>query len=134
MRNTIQKKLVYAAVCDLNMHATAEQVFSHVTLTHPTVSKATIYRNLHQLTETGELINIGTFHGAAHYDHNCHKHHHFVCEKCRCVHDVQGDYSNAVLQSLNPSTEFDITDCNVTFTGICKTCEKSTLDRSDARG
>ncbi|MCL2197465.1 MAG: transcriptional repressor [Defluviitaleaceae bacterium] len=124
MRNTIQKKLVYEAVCDLNIHATADQVFSHITLKHPTISKATIYRNLHHLTETGDLINIGTFHGAAHYDHNCHKHHHLICEKCRRVHDVQGDHSKAVLESLGPSTEFDITDCNVTFLGICKTCEK----------
>jgi len=69
-RNTIQKQLVLDAVKELNIHATAEQVFEYVVKKHTSISKATVYRNLSQMAESGELLNIGSFYGSAHYDHN----------------------------------------------------------------
>ena len=50
--------------------ATAEQVYGHVAAEHPSISKATVYRNLGQMVEAGELINIGSFYGAAQRDKN----------------------------------------------------------------
>ena len=45
-RNTIQKQLVLEAVAQLHNHPTAEQVYAQVVKEHPTISKATVYRNL----------------------------------------------------------------------------------------
>ena len=121
-RNTVQRQLVLNAVKELNTHATAEQVYAYVVQKHPAISKATVYRNLSQMSESGELMNIGNFYGSTRYDHNCHEHYHFVCESCRRVFDVEGDFSDIIGRSGN-TDGFDIARCHLSFSGLCWDCK-----------
>jgi len=121
-RNTIQRHMVYSAVKELNIHATAEQVYEHVATAHPSISKATVYRNLSQMAESGELLNIGNFYGSTHYDHNCHEHHHFICEECRRIFDVEGDFSD-ILGRVTGISGFDIMNWNLSLKGLCTDCK-----------
>ncbi|MDR2889363.1 MAG: transcriptional repressor, partial [Lachnospiraceae bacterium] len=66
-RNTVQRQVILASLQKLNIHATAEQVYDDIIKTHPSISKATVYRNLGQMADAGELLNIGSFYGAVHY-------------------------------------------------------------------
>ena len=54
-RNTIQRALVFEAVNQLKCHATADEIYQMVAAEHPNISKGTVYRNLHQLSENGEI-------------------------------------------------------------------------------
>ena len=120
-RNTIQRQLVFSAVKELNIHATAEQIYEYVARNHPSISKATVYRNLGQMVESGELLNIGIIYGAAHYDHNCHKHYHFICEDCRRIFDIEGDFSD-ILDRMNGINGFDIKNYHLSLNGLCQDC------------
>ncbi|MDR1735904.1 MAG: transcriptional repressor [Oscillospiraceae bacterium] len=120
-RNTIQRKLILDAVRKLDAHATAEQVYEYVSKEYPSISKATVYRNLSLLTDAGELANIMTFSGAARYDHNLHRHCHFICEGCGRVFDIEGVFPEADAQKLN-GQGFEIKSICVTLSGICPDC------------
>jgi Fe2+ or Zn2+ uptake regulation protein len=120
-RHTIQKQLILDAVQELNMHASAEQVFEYVAQKHPTVSKATVYRNLNQMTEHGELINIGNIDGSSRYDHNCHRHYHFICDNCKQVFDVN-DYFPDLCSKVTNTGGFEISHHAITFGGLCQNC------------
>ncbi len=120
-RNTIQRRLIRDAVRELDIHATAEQVYDFVAEQHPTISKATVYRNLSQMADSGELLNIGSLNGSARYDHNCHKHYHFICEKCSKVFDIdhyQPDLDERVLVMEG----FAVRSHSLTFSGLCPDC------------
>ena len=121
-RNTIQRQLIRDAVEELNIHATAEQVVEYLAEKHPTIGRATVYRNLSYMSETGELLKVGSFYGTTHYDHNCHRHYHFICSKCKRVFDVEGDLSD-IVDRLGDTQGFDITACNVSFSGLCWGCK-----------
>jgi len=121
-RNTVQRQLIYNAVKELDIHATAEQVVAHLAQTHPAIGRATIYRNLGQMAESGELLRVGTFYGATHYDHNCHEHYHFVCSECRRVFDVEGSAKD-VFERFKDTDGFDITDFQISFSGMCWECK-----------
>ena len=121
-RNTIQRQLILDAVRELNIHATAEQVYEYVVGKHPSISKATVYRNLGQMAESGELLNIGNFDGSSRYDHNCHNHYHFICERCKQVFDVN-DYFPDILSKITGMDGFEITGHNLTFNGLCLDCK-----------
>jgi len=121
-RNTIQRQLVFSAVKELNIHATAEQIYERVARNHPSISKATVYRNLGQMVESGELLNIGIFYGATHYDHNCHEHYHFICEDCRRIFDIEGDFSD-ILSKINGINGFDIKNYHLSLNGLCQDCK-----------
>jgi len=120
-RKTIQRQLILDAVRKLDMHATAEQVFDFVVAELPTVSKATVYRNLSQMAETGELVNIGNFGGSAHYDHNRHKHYHFTCDSCKRIFDI-----NAHIPDLHAGIAgmdgHEIRGHSLNFSGLCRDC------------
>jgi len=128
-RNTIQRQAILGAVRELNAHATAEQVVEHISKRHPAISRATVYRNLAQMSETGELLNIGNFFGSARYDHNCHTHCHFVCEDCKRIFDV-----NIRLPGLHGNISgmdgFEIKSHVLSLSGICRDC--NALNRGDA--
>ena len=50
-RNTIQRQLVLSAVRQLQNHPTADEVYQEVQKNCPTISRATVYRNLKLLAE-----------------------------------------------------------------------------------
>jgi Fur family peroxide stress response transcriptional regulator len=120
-RNTIQRQLVLNAVKKLDIHATAEQVYEYVAKEHSTISKATVYRNLSQMAESGEILNIGNFWGSTHYDHILHKHYHFVCEECGSVFDIDSFFSEIDKQIANMEG-FEVKSHNLIFSGLCLKC------------
>ena len=121
-RNTIQRQLILDAVKKLNAHVTAEQVYDCITAKHPSISKATVYRNLSQMAESGELINIGNFYGSMHYDYNLHEHYHFICEECKKVFDVNSYFPDLCSQ-ITGMGGFEIRGHNLTFNGLCRNCK-----------
>ncbi len=122
-RNTIQRKLILDAVKELNIHATAEQVHEHISASYPSVSKATVYRNLSQMADSGELLNIGSIKGAAHYDHNCHGHYHFICDKCERVFDVNNFFPE-ICRRITGMDGFNISGHSLVFNGLCPDCKE----------
>ena len=122
-RRTVQRQLTLNVMKELNIHATAEQVYARVHQTHPTISRATVYRNLRQMAEAGELLDIGSLEGATHYDHNCHPHHHFLCAGCKRIIDVEGDISD-LYERFHSAEDIEVTGCNITLGGMCRVCKE----------
>jgi len=120
-RNTFQRQLILSAVEELNCHATAEEVYSHINHQYPTISKATVYRNLNQLAEGGNLLNIGYFNGATHYDHNIHAHHHFACDVCGKVFDIDTNFGD-ILGKIGTTIGFNVSSYSLSFGGLCDGC------------
>ncbi|MCL2555700.1 MAG: transcriptional repressor [Firmicutes bacterium] len=123
-RNTIQKKWILEAIKELNTHAAAEEVYDFIAKSNPTISKGTVYRNMSQMAKDGELLNIGSFLGATHYDHNLHEHAHFVCNVCGMIFDVECDENllGSLKDTIVVSDEYKISSCNVSFGGVCAKC------------
>ena len=87
-RKTIQKQLVLDAVSQLADHPTADEVYAYIVKNHPTVSKATVYRNLSSLSEDGLLRHIRMPDGADRFDHTLSPHFHIECLSCGALSDV----------------------------------------------
>ena len=132
-RNTIQRQLILDAVRELDIHATAEQVYDHVVTRHPSISKATVYRNLSQMVESEELIDIGDFYGSTHYDHNCHKHYHFICDQCEKVSDVN-DCLTDICGLISGLDGYEIRGHNLSFNGLCADCKATSENQTEVFG
>jgi len=121
MKATFQQRIIYEAVSALGTHPKAEHVYEHVAKIHPTISRATVYRNLNQMSEAGKLLNIGKIDGVTRYDHNVHPHYHFECRKCGRIFDVEG-YIADICNHVQPPQGFEIADHVVHFYGTCHEC------------
>lgn len=121
-RNTIQRSLVFEAVNRLQCHATADEIYEDIVREHPHISRATVYRNLNMLSETGEIRKLEMPGGADRFDHICRDHCHVRCEKCCRVFDVDMDFVAGLEKNIRDSRGFEFTGYDIIFRGICPRC------------
>ena len=124
-RNTIQRTLVFETVNKLQCHATADEIYETIVQEHPNISKATVYRNLKLLSETGEIRKMEIPGGADRFDHRCHDHCHVRCEKCGRVFDVDMEYITNLEKNIKNSHWFAFTGYDILFRGICPDCQNA---------
>ena len=111
-RNTRQRALVLEAVRSLHNHPTSADVYDAVREKHPSISRATVYRNLNVLTEQGEVLHIPVA-GDCHY--------HAICRECGVVYDVEMP-SEGLLSSVRDTHGFLIEGFDIIFNGLCPDC------------
>ena len=130
-RNTIQRSLVLEAVNKLKCHATADEIYQEVTREHPNISKGTVYRNLNQLSDIGEIRKIETPGGADRFDHRCHDHYHVKCLRCGRVFDVDMEYITGLEGKIRDAHGFEFSGHDLMFRGICPECQKQAPSSHD---
>jgi Fe2+ or Zn2+ uptake regulation protein len=122
-RNTIQRSLTLNAVKKLKNHPTVEEIYEEVAKEHPSISKGTVYRNLKELAENGDLYDVEVPGAASHFDHNCQDHYHARCIKCGKVIDVDLPYMNDLIDKIKDKHGFEFTGYDLVFKGICSKCQ-----------
>lgn len=123
-RNTIQRALVLEAVNELKCHATADEIYHVIVNEHPHISRGTVYRNLNQLSESGEIRKLEIPDGADRFDHRCHDHYHTRCLKCGQVFDVEMEYIKDLENKIKDTHGFEFSGHDIMFKGICPECKK----------
>lgn len=121
-RNTIQRALVLEAVRALHTHPTSADVYEAVREQHPSISRATVYRNLALLAERGDVLRVEVPNGADRYDFNIAPHHHVKCANCGCVDDVELVFEDDLLDRVKSACGFQLTGYQVIFEGLCPSC------------
>lgn len=127
-RKTIQRSLTLNAVRKLRNHPTAEEVYHEVTSEHPSISKGTVYRNLNQLADDGEIRKMEIPAGADHFDHCCSDHYHVRCLKCGKIFDVDMDYMPDLEKSVKDAHGFRLSGYDLMFKGVCPSCSADSSD------
>jgi len=123
-RNTIQRQLVLNAVRTLCRHATADEVYELVSAAHPSISKATVYRNLNLLAESGEIRRVSIPGSPDRYDHTVTAHYHVQCIRCGSVSDVDMPYQPDLNDKIRDPHGYRFVDHAVLFRGICPACQQ----------
>lgn len=101
-------------------HPTADEVYLHLRELHPDISLATVYRNLRQLSESGEVRCIDVGDGKDRFDYNINEHAHFLCTVCGKVCDVF--YSTDKVRAALSGIPGNIETAEFYFHGTCNAC------------
>lgn len=121
-RNTIQRALVLEAVHSLHTHPTSADVYEAVRERHPSISRATVYRNLAVLAERGDVLRVEVPNGADRYDFNTEPHHHVKCAECGLIDDVMLSCADNLLDQVRDARGFQLASYQVIFEGVCPHC------------
>ena len=121
-RNTMQKKLVEEAVKSIKTHPTAEEVYEYITTRYPEISRATVYRNLRQLSDKGDIRRIEVPGSADRYDFNTSEHYHIQCKICGRFSDIDLPYIQGMDEVVAEMTDYDMESHDIVFRGICPRC------------
>jgi len=88
LRRTVQREAIIRAAFATQEHYTAEELLAMARRIEPSVSRATVYRTLPLLVESGHLREIDLGKDQKHYDPNfvSHPHHnHLICVDCQKI-------------------------------------------------
>lgn len=106
----------------MHCHPTADEIYAAVAVNYPNISRATVYRNLKQLAQIGEISEIETPGSADHFDYQLHNHYHVRCVECGRVFDVEMDYISDLEKSIKDARGFKFSGHDLMFKGICPKC------------
>ena len=120
LRCTPQRYAVMAFLLEHHGHPTAAEIFEAVNRSDPPSSRATTYNNLRDLVQAGLIREVAVEGRAARFDANGMHHHHFICDKCGNVEDIQWyDVPKPTAGSLGKRT---VRECELIFRGLCTIC------------
>jgi Fur family transcriptional regulator, peroxide stress response regulator len=101
-------------------HPTAAEIFEAVNRLDPRLSRATTYNNLRDLVEAGLVREVAVEGRAARFDAKTMRHHHFICDRCGNVEDVEWyDVPKPASISLGKRT---LRECELIVRGLCTKC------------
>ena len=104
-------------------HPSVEDIYDQIKADFPTMSLATVYRNIVLIKSLGEVLELGFPDGSNRYDGNKpYPHPHVICIKCKKIVDPDLDTLENVTKEVAQETKFKIVNHRLDFFGICSTC------------
>jgi Fe2+ or Zn2+ uptake regulation protein len=118
-RATLPRQAVVRAIAGKGRHFSAEELWEQL----PGIGRATIYRSLKLLVESGMLCRILLEDGNLHYQlsHRGH-HHHLLCVECGTSQDLLGCDIESLLQQAAMSHHFQLSGHWLEVYGRCQNC------------
>ena len=120
LRCTPQRYAVMEFLMESHMHPTAAEIFETVNRVDPRSSRATVYNNLRDLVQAGLVREVAIEGRAARFDAQHRRHHHFICDRCGNVEDV--DWYDVPKPASGSLGKRLVRDCELIFRGLCTKC------------
>ncbi len=123
LRLTTQRQAIIDTVFGTEQHFTAEELLEWSRRRDPTVSRATVYRTLPLLTESGLVheMDFGKDHKV--YDPNYaeHPHHnHLICSDCSKIVEFESEKIEALESEISRKLGFSMKSQRLQITGGCE--------------
>jgi Fur family transcriptional regulator, peroxide stress response regulator len=120
LRCTPQRYAVMKFLMEQTSHPTAAEIFEAVNRLDPRSSRATTYNNLRDLVQAGLVREVAVEGRAARFDAKGIRHHHFICDRCGNVEDMEWyDVPRPASVSLGKRI---LRECELIFRGLCTKC------------
>jgi Fur family peroxide stress response transcriptional regulator len=120
LRCTPQRHCLMAFLLEHTGHPTAAEIFEAVNRLDPRSTRATIYNNLRDLVQAGLVREVAVEGRAARFDAKGLRHHHFICDSCGNVEDMDWyDVPKPASRSLGKRV---LRECELIVRGLCAKC------------
>ena len=122
-RYSKQRDCILQLLAGTKTHPTANWIYDNVRKEIPNISLGTVYRNLSQLSESGEIRRLDVGDGVDRFDADIHPHCHMYCHGCKRLMDLDIPY-DATLNRLAEETYGAVVKWhNLIFYGSCPNCK-----------
>ena len=123
---THQRLAIFEALAESREHPSAEQIHRAVQRRIPTLSLATVYKNLEALKAIGAVADVNPLHEEGRYEAALpgtgagKPHHHLVCVSCKKVRDLHDRDLDRL--RVRDAQGFEVTAVRVQAEGLCPEC------------
>jgi Fur family ferric uptake transcriptional regulator len=127
LKYTPERKRILEAVCSMDNHFEADDVYLKLRATGGRrISRATVYRTLPLLEESGLIRRVIFVDKRTHYEHGYdHLHHeHLICIKCGKILEFYRQSLEDALDDIARENRFTPVAHKLELTGYCDDCSK----------
>jgi Fur family transcriptional regulator, peroxide stress response regulator len=119
---THQRYLIFQTVSALRDNPTPEEIFEEVRRVIPSISLATVYKNIDTMVDRRMLRDISPNYGSRRIESTSAPHDHFVCRECRKVFDLARHTVPDTPTRDDLPSGATLEYCLVEFVGLCRAC------------
>lgn len=120
---THQRQVLYEVMQGMDGHPSPEEIYAEVKQQVPSISLATVYKNIHLFVESGVLREVSLHHGSQRVEMNVEEHHHLVCSKCKSISDIDEKTLGALPRKRKLAGGFLVERYAVDVIGLCANCQ-----------
>ncbi len=121
---THQRQVLYETMQSMHGHPSPEEVYAVVKQRIPSISLATVYKNIHLFVESGVLRQLSMHHGTLRVEMNSHPHHHLVCSICKRIQDCAPEELGLPAHAERLANGFAVERLSVDVIGLCADCQR----------
>jgi Fur family peroxide stress response transcriptional regulator len=121
---THQRQVLYEVMQTMHGHPSLEEVYSRVRHRIPSISLATVYKNIRLFLDSGILREVSLHHGSLRVEMNRRPHHHLVCTQCKSISDIDESELGLLPERAKLSGGFLVERYSVDVLGICAPCQQ----------
>lgn len=120
-----KREAILQTIKGTTSHPTAEWVYQQLKPEYPDLSLGTVYRNIAQFKEDGQIITVDVVNGQERYDGNVIPHTHFVCTECGTVLDIDESFiGEEANRQISEKYGLVVDSHELVFYGKCSQCLK----------
>jgi Fur family transcriptional regulator, peroxide stress response regulator len=120
---THQRQVLYEVMQGMSGHPSPEEIYARVKRKVPSISLATVYKNVHLFVESGVLREVSLHHGSQRVEMNVEEHHHLVCSKCKSIADIDEKALGTLPKRKKLAGGFLVERYSVDVIGLCAKCQ-----------
>jgi Fur family peroxide stress response transcriptional regulator len=122
---THQREVLYRVMRSMHGHPSPEEIYAEVRKVIPTISLATVYKNIHLFVESGVLRELSPHHGTVRVEMAATEHHHIVCSRCKSITDIDVAELGFLPRQDHLPGGFLVERYAVDVIGLCAMCQQS---------
>ncbi len=103
-------------------HVDIDAIYSFICEKYPTMSKATVYRNINELLSYNIIEEVKLPYKNKNYEIKKMPHIHLSCKKCSKVEDLFLE-TTPLFNSITSNSGFKVEQSFIVVEGICKECQ-----------
>jgi Fur family peroxide stress response transcriptional regulator len=125
LKATFQRMNILESI-EKHGHMSIDMIYEEVVKTHPSLSLATIYKNIILMVENGVLVEVPIEGKKSKYELAKNDHIHLVCTECGDVEDrPYNETANALFSSMSDEENFFISKQQINLYGVCSECQEA---------
>lgn len=124
---THQRQVIYDVLCSIDGHPSPEEVYARVKQSIPSISLATVYKNLHLFIDSGIFQQVSLHHGSMRVETNASPHYHLLCTGCKAIHDIDPQVLGLPDLPRELPDGFRMQRLAVDVLGLCAACQEGAL-------
>ena len=105
-------------------HMSVDDIYTEVIKVHPSLSLATIYKNIILMQENGILVEVAIAGKKSKYELAKTDHMHLICTECGDVEDMHCmESTDRIFRELTEQEHFKLDRRQVNLYGLCEACQ-----------